>query len=118
MRVFHDDLRPAPDGWEWARTNDEAKVMLKTGEVEAISLDYDMGLHEVDPEAAAGDPSYYYHLRGTDADNGMRLVEWMVEQDLVPKQVTIHSWNTTGARSMYLHLNEHGFDCVYEAYSP
>ena len=116
MRIWHDDLREPPDGWEWARTNDEARVMLKTGGVDAISLDFDMGLHEVDPTVAANDPSY--SLRGMAEDNGLRLVEWMVAEGLVPPTVTIHSWNVDGARKMYMFLNEHGLDCTYEAYSP
>lgn len=119
MNLWHDDLRLPPDGWVWARTNDDAKKMLKTGAVEAISLDHDMGLHEVDPAIAErDDQSGYTHYVGHAEDNGLRLVEWMVENQLVPPVVTIHSWNVDGAKRMYLHLNEHGYDCVYEAFSP
>ena len=116
MKLWHDDVRRPPDGWTWVRTNNEAKEQLQTGNVDTISLDHDMGFHNLDPDNLG--PYDHVTLRGTSDDNGMRLVEWMVENEIVPKTVLIHSWNTDGAKRMYLYLNEHGYDCTYEAYTP
>jgi len=43
MRVWLDDLRPAPDGWVWAQTAVEAYTFLIAGNVTEISLDHDLG---------------------------------------------------------------------------
>jgi hypothetical protein len=43
MKVFLDDLRPAPDDWILVFWPDEAIALLKTGEVSDISLDHDLG---------------------------------------------------------------------------
>ncbi|WP_071289355.1 cyclic-phosphate processing receiver domain-containing protein [Mycolicibacterium llatzerense] len=44
MRLWVDDERMPPDGWTWAKTSAEALALLgETGEVEALSLDHDLG---------------------------------------------------------------------------
>jgi hypothetical protein len=50
MRVWLDDLRPAPEGWAHALTQAEAIGLLESGDVTAISLDHDLG----EPEAEVG----------------------------------------------------------------
>ena len=44
MKVWLDDRRDAADGWLHVRTPDEAIELLRTGQVEEISLDHDLGL--------------------------------------------------------------------------
>lgn len=43
MKLWLDDTRPAPSGWNRAKTALEAISLLKTGTVKEISLDYDLG---------------------------------------------------------------------------
>lgn len=44
MKVWLDDTRPMPEDYtHWAKTSDEAIELLKTGKVEEISLDHDLG---------------------------------------------------------------------------
>lgn len=43
MKIWLDDIRTPPEGWEWARTAQEAIALLETGNVEEISLDHDLG---------------------------------------------------------------------------
>ena len=43
LRLYLDDQRPAPPGWELAKTMDEAIDILRTGDVAELSLDYDLG---------------------------------------------------------------------------
>lgn len=43
MRVFLDDTRPTPEGFVRVFWPDEAIELLKSGDVEIISLDYDLG---------------------------------------------------------------------------
>lgn len=45
MKYWVDDIRPAPEGWTWLQTVDQAAVYitLYADSVEAISLDHDLG---------------------------------------------------------------------------
>lgn len=109
MKMWHDDVRPAPEGWTWVRTNQEAQAFLNEHEVVECSLDHDLGFHEVDvSEDGAG-----FFLAGSSPDgSGYDLVRWMCENDKVPESVTIHSWNPSGAERMAAHLRDHGHSPV------
>lgn len=115
FRVWHDDIRPAPQGWVWARTNTEAERLLLENDVAEISLDHDLGLHgyteaeiEANPELIMG--------RGQAEETGYDLVLWMIFKNRVPPLVTIHSWNPDGAKKMAALLNEYGHDCLIAPY--
>lgn len=43
MKVFLDDKRPAPKGWVRTYLIDETIALLKTGKVNELSLDHDLG---------------------------------------------------------------------------
>lgn len=121
MKLWHDDVRPPPEeGWTWVRTNDDAKHWLAMGSlVSEISLDHDLGLHDVDVPDPGEDPDGFLDvvtLMGQGEDTGYNLVCWMVEHEHVPDRITIHSWNALGARRMANHLNDHGYDCVLSMY--
>lgn len=132
MKLWHDDVRPPPPGWEWARTNDTAKALLKGGNVEEISLDHDLG-YDGPPPGPCGeclgsglDFSFdepqpcgpcdgdgfiggdILYVAGDDDDDGLELVRWMVEEDYLPEKITIHSWNPDGAKDMAATLRDAG----------
>lgn len=109
VKLWHDDIRSSPDGWEWARTNEAAQAILIDGDVDEISLDHDLGLDHLDPHA---DPEAIYFAGRSPRGTGLDLVWWMVENKLVPAKVTIHSWNPDGAQTMARVLNGAGYDCV------
>lgn len=88
--LWHDDVRPAPEGWKWARTNAQAKRILKRYNTVACSLDHDLGAN----------PEDGVYAKGSGEETGLHLVEWMIENDLVPSIVIIHSWNIPGAHRM------------------
>lgn len=103
MLVFLDDEREAPKGWVRVRWPEEAIELLKTGKVEAISLDHDLGddtrgdgysvLLWIEGEVAARrfvpPPNIYVHTANTPARVRMesavaairRLTEKSEEQD-------------------------------------
>lgn len=116
MKLWHDDIRPAPEGWVWARTNDEAKTHLKTGLVEEISMDHDLGEHGLDPSKVdtmtLAEYRDYMSIRGTGNETGLGLAQWMALLNIIPKKITIHSWNPDGARKMAAVLNNAGANCV------
>ena len=48
MRLWVDDVRPAPEGWTWAKSVQEAlgiisRVRFELIDIEVISLDHDAG---------------------------------------------------------------------------
>lgn len=113
MRLWHDDIRrPPDDSWTWARTNQEAMSFLEAGGVSECSLDHDLGLERADPDVPDADLQH-----GWDPVNdGLGLVRWMIEHDLVPGLVTIHSWNPVGARRMADALGDAGRACTVRPY--
>jgi hypothetical protein len=43
IRIWLDDLRPAPKNWIWVKTAQDTINLLNTNEVCEISLDHDLG---------------------------------------------------------------------------
>lgn len=124
MKLWVDDVRPPPEGWKWARTNDAAKEFLLTGEVEECSLDHDMGLHDLGIEETDDWDKIieitYALASATEiyAETGLDLVHWMIETERVPAKVTIHSWNPEGAANMAARLANAGYDCYLAPFDP
>lgn len=91
MKLWHDDWRPPPDDtWEVARTNEEAIAILRSGEVAQASLDFQLALGE----------------------DGLELAKAMVELNLIPPRINIHSWDGAGAAAMAVALTEGGCEFV------
>lgn len=114
VKLWHDDVRPAPEGWLWARTNDEAKEILRTGKVVEISMDHDLGaqmypLNHIDTMSME-EFHAYMSQRGDGPETGEDLARWMAREKIIPKKITIHSWNPGGAERMAGHLLGAGGD--------
>lgn len=74
-RLWVDDLRPAPDGWIWAKTSADGISALSQARFTEMSLDHDLG----------GD------------DTTRPLVLWLCEHpDRWPDVVRVHSANPVG----------------------
>ncbi len=84
MKVYLDDLRPTPDGWERVYWPDEAIELLKTGNVDVISLDHDLGDDE----------------RGTGNDVVLWIEEAVITQQFIPPEIRVHSANSTARAKM------------------
>jgi hypothetical protein len=84
MKVYLDDLRPAPAGWVRAYWPDEVIELLQTGSVEVLSLDHDLGDDE----------------RGT----GYDVIRWIEEavalHGFEPPVIRVHSANPVAAKRM------------------
>lgn len=104
MKLWHDDVRPPPEGWTWAKTNVEALEHLRRGDVDECSLDHDLGaenIHHPLKMFMAGNSAY---------GSGYDLVVAMCDEGIVPPKVTIHSWNIPGAKRMAERLRDHGHE--------
>lgn len=127
MKLWHDDIRQPPDSsWDhWARTNDEARLILNNYDIDEISLDHDMGLGHLPvpqkPDEFKSWEEYQEYLdlcltAGSDADDGTELAKWMVSRHKVPEKITIHSWNPYGAKRMSEIFADYGRICVVREY--
>jgi hypothetical protein len=88
MRVYLDDERTPPAGWTLVRWPEEVIALLKTGKVEELSLDHDLG--DLD-----------------DRRTGYVVLQWIEEavftQGFVPPPVIIvHSANSSARQKMLL----------------
>ncbi len=74
VKLWLDDLRPAPPGWVECRSVAQAKVFLRGGAVEWASLDHDLGDQILDGGTAR------------------QLIMWLEEEKLWPSEGTrVHS---------------------------
>jgi len=86
VKVYLDDERATPEGWTRVYWPEEAIELLRTGMVEVISLDHDLGDDD----------------RGT----GYDVVKWIEEQvvtaGFVPPDMRVHSANVSARTKMEL----------------
>jgi hypothetical protein len=86
MKVYLDDERETPEGWHRVYWPDEAIELLKTGQVEEISLDHDLGDDE----------------RGTGYDVVLWIEEAVYTSDFMPPKIKVHSANSSARQKMEL----------------
>jgi len=77
LRIYLDDLRPAPNGWVRVFWPQEAIARLKTGQVTDASLDHDLGDDQ----------------RGTGYDVLLWIEEAVAVDGFKPPEITVHSAN-------------------------
>lgn len=95
MKIWLDDLRPAPAGFVWCRSVNEAKHLIAEQEtsqpIECIDCDHcdhDLGDY------------------ADDGGDGIRLLDWLLERGtLYP--VALHTMNPVGRDNMRRMLQRH-----------
>ncbi len=85
VKLWLDDVRPAPEGWILVRTAHEAIAALQAGGVTHISLDHDLG----DDDAF-----------GTGYDVACWIEEAVALRGFVPPEIAVHSANVVGRARM------------------
>jgi hypothetical protein len=91
MKLYVDDIRRCPDGWQIARTNTLAIRLLATQEIEEISIDHDMCVY-----------IRKNHIIQTIDETFLPIAYYIVAMpaERRPKKITIHSANSWGAKTM------------------
>lgn len=94
-KLYIDDMRPCPEGWDVARNFHEAIVMLESTEYAEVSLD-----HDID--------SFY----GLKEMTGRDILNWLIARKVeghkhVPSIVRVHSANPVGSRTMREDIANH-----------
>ena len=98
MKLWIDDIRPAPEGWFWARSVNDAKhhiewwerYVIPREQLELISIDHD-----------AGD---FYH----DGGDFIRVLDWLEETGR-NYPIRIHSQNPVGVQNMRAIIERNGW---------
>ena len=61
MRLWLDDVRPAPKGWVWVKTVDDTIRRIELGGVTEVSLDHDLDYS--DPQRTGSEVADYIRRR-------------------------------------------------------
>ena len=86
MKLYLDDARETPNGWIRVYWPNEAIEILKTGKVNEISLDHDLGDDD----------------RGTGYDVILWIEEAVVTKGFMPPKIRVHSANPSARHKMEL----------------
>ena len=90
MRLWLDDKRPAPEGWEWIKEAPHALSLIRTGRVVEASLDHDLG-----DEPWNG----YWLLCQIENDIGLGVANYTIPV------FRIHTDNSVGLKNMLAAIN-------------
>lgn len=97
MKLWIDDVRPAPTGYEWVKTVDQAKMVIDINErlvgtsvIELIDIDHDAG----DYAQCGGDY--------------IKLLDWLEETGR-NYPIHIHSMNPVGIQNMRAIIQRNGW---------
>jgi len=87
MKLWVDDIRPAPEGWELADDFFKAKVALIMQEYDEVSLDHDLGIF-IDGKEYTG------------YDVALFLLDRAIDGKYIPPKITSHSANPIGRKKI------------------
>ncbi len=93
MKLWLDDIRPAPNGWFWSPNAEDAMNILRAfrEEITHMSFDHDLGDTSI-PEKT-----------------GYTVALWMAEHEIWPtEECTVHSANPVGARRIQGVIDRYG----------
>lgn len=87
MKLWLDDVRPAPEGWLWCKTADELlrEIIRNRWDLEIVSFDHDLGENV--------DTGYDVLVK---LEKGAALGLWHI----IPDRMEIHSANPVGRKNM------------------
>ena len=111
MKLYVDDLRKCPEGWELARTNTEAIRLLATGYVEEISIDHDICVPNIE---FVSDVVKKRLQIGQETFQPVVYYIIAMQPEHRPKKVTMHTANTDAGVKLVLMMQRQGIDAVYQ----
>lgn len=94
MKIWIDDIRPAPEGYNWCKSVNEAKRVI-------LSPNLDEKIELLDIDHDAGD----YAIRGGDY---IKLLDWLEETGR-NYPIHIHSMNPVGVENMRRIIQKNGW---------
>lgn len=99
MKLWIDDVRPAPEGYLWAQSVNEAKAIIKY-----YIKDYWDNTIIIDLDHDAGDYAF-------DGEDYIKLLDWLESENIVDEGFTfhIHSMNVVGVQNMRAIIQKNGW---------
>ncbi|OXM16448.1 cyclic-phosphate processing receiver domain-containing protein [Paenibacillus herberti] len=85
IHLYLDDFRHCPEGFMLARTAEECIVLLQSGEIGMLSLDYDLGWNE---------------------PTGYEVASWIADSGRFPREIYLHTSSEAGRQQMYKRLSD------------
>lgn len=99
MKIWLDDVRPAPEGYVWIKSVDEAKKVIEESESPFYFYGENITLINIDHDAGA------YSEFGGDY---IKLLDWLEETGR-NYPIHIHSMNTVGIENMRRIIQKNGW---------
>lgn len=97
-----DDVRPAPEGYEWIKSVNKAKIVIETLEAcKDIFIDSDCHIELIDIDHDAGE---YVN----DGGDYIKLLDWL-EETGHNYPIRIHSMNPVGVANMRRIIERNGW---------
>lgn len=108
MKLWIDDVRPAPEGYVWCKSVNEAKRKIYSSKANAVYMDgstngYKIELIDIDHDA--GDYA-------SDGGDYIKLLDWLEETGR-NYPIRIHSMNVVGRMSMRRIIQRNGWKEVF-----
>lgn len=97
--LWVDDLRPAPEGWDWAQNYSTAIRLLEQHNYHTVSLDHDLNSWH-GAAATPGGEIACDRLHGSVERTGYHVALWMVEHSIFPQTVRVHTMNPVGGQNI------------------
>lgn len=101
MKLWIDDIRPAPEGYVWCYSVNEAKARIRMAEYK-IGTDNIIELIDIDHDA--GDYACY-------GGDYIKLLDWL-EETSRNYPIRIHSMNPVGVANMRVIIKRNGWEEV------
>ena len=111
MKLWIDDVRPAPEGYEWCKSVDEAKDTITYVNSKLVeswrngNLDPSLFIELIDLDHDAGD----YAKFGGDYIKLLDWLEWLYQGEGTYTEFRIHSMNPVGVANMRAIIEKNGW---------
>ena len=111
MKIWIDDTRPAPIGYIWVKSVNEAIECIEGSEIRVGMLDHNNPLCEEDIKELSIDVIDLDHDAGDYAYDGgdyIKLLDWLEETER-SYPIHIHSMNVVGVENMRRIIRKNGW---------
>ena len=116
MKLWIDDVRPAPDGFVWCKSVEEAKETIVSANArladafrKGIEPDHSLHIELIDLDHDAGD----YVSDGGDYIKLLDWLEWLYDGKGTYTKFHIHSMNPVGVENMRRIIERNGWKEIY-----
>ena len=112
MKLWIDDVRPAPEGYIWCRSVEEAKNTIVNANAKfadafrkGLEPDHSLHIELIDLDHDAGD----YAADGGDYIKLLDWLEWLYDGNDTYTKFHIHSMNPVGVQNMRAIIRKNGW---------